>query len=160
MTQPVLLELDLGLGTGAQRAELLAADWRLVWVWALVVREAHELGCAVRLSSVARTVAETQALYAGTGRAAPAQVSVHDTRPLRGVDGYPDPLGQHELDLGAIGQAVADRVNELVRYPRAHRAVLWHDVAGRHWHAQVPHDGLELGADPRRPASIAWGGEA
>lgn len=126
--------------------ELERCDYRAQVVLGLLATKAGAYDCDVQITNIERTPAQTRAIYERAGRKPPAS-SVHDVRPCRGIDCIPvlRPLAKGGLE--AIGQVIADEVNELVRYPRGLSAVIWHSIgAGIHWHIQVPWDDLALRA--------------
>ncbi len=144
-------------------AEVLRADWRLVFVTVVLAERLRERGVGLLVTSVERTVSETQAIYKRQGKTPPAAISVHDVRPTRGLDGVPiavDELGLGELpSFIDLGQEVADEVNARCIYGRGLSCCIWHEVAGIHFHNQVPSGGLELAPDAARPFAVARGEE-
>ncbi len=144
--------------------ELLRSDWRLKFLVAVLAERLRDRGVGLQLTCVERTVAETQAIYARQGRKPPTKISVHDLRPSRGADGVPiavDELGgELPPNYLELGQEVADEVNELCKYTRGRSCVIWHDVAGIHFHIQSPSGELAVVADTARPTHVARGQEA
>lgn len=146
-----------------RRAELLdelaQADWRLRVLCNELVHEASLLDLSAEVTSVQRSQDETAAIYERAGLAVPS-ASVHGTSPVRGADLVPVELrdpARGVAEVNSICGALARKICLRIAYPRGKSAVIWHDVgAGKHWHLQVPYDGLELLADRLR----AQGGRA
>lgn len=130
--------------TEAQVEQLSRCDWRLHVVFGALAWQARLRGLNLRVTSIERTPEQTADIYRSVGAPPPAS-SVHDVRPCRGLDAVPVPIG--ELPGDQVQQAAreaAEAVNRIAIYPRGFRAVLWHAVAGMHFHCQVPYDGLDL----------------
>lgn len=130
--------------TESQIEQLSRCDWRLHVVLGALAWQANLRGLSLRVTSIERTPEQTAAIYESAGATPPAS-SVHDVRPCRGLDAVPVAIGElREDQIRQAAKEAAEAVNRIAIYPRGFQAVLWHAVAGMHFHCQVPYDGLEL----------------
>lgn len=148
MKPVVLPREELRFARGSLQDEYERADYRLQILIAVACHVADRLGYSLVWTSLEREPGSTSGIYARNGQPVPYRGnSVHEVVPCRGADAVlqPGPEGNMVTSEESAGQLVADRINEMVKYPREKKAALWHRVQGpKHLHLQVPWDGLEF----------------
>jgi len=133
------------------QVEFELADWRLrLLVDHVMVQECDRHECDFKITSINRDFEKTKQIYRNAGKPVPLRPGVHDVRPTRGLDGVPVPKQRQAVNILSIGPLIEARINELFEYPRSYKTCQWHEVAGIHFHIQVPWDNLRLPPDPRR----------